>query len=93
VRSLKELEVEAYLAGALVTADLYARTEDALEFEFKLVRLEEERLDLQDQNDDLRRLSEDYEQYLSDYEKDVTKLKARVEELEFAAWRLEELEK
>lgn len=93
MKTLNELEREAYLAGATLMADLYARTEDALLLEFKIEQLEEDKLDLQDENDDLLRLSEDYEQYLSDYEKDVTKLKAKVEELEFVQWRLEQLEK
>ena len=93
MKTLNELERESYLAGATLMADLYSRTEDALLLEFKIEQLEEDKLDLQDENDDLRRLSEDYEQYLSDYEKDVTKLKAKVEELEFAQWRLEQLEK
>lgn len=93
MKTLRELEVEAYLAGALVMADLYARNEDGSILELKIEQLEEQKLDLQDEVDEFRRIAEDYEEYLTESEAKVHKLNGRIEVLEHAAWRLEQLEK
>jgi predicted RNase H-like nuclease (RuvC/YqgF family) len=93
MKTLRELEVEAYLAGALVMADLYARNEDGSILELKIEQLEEQKLELQDEVDEFRRIAEDYEEYLTESEAKVHKLNGRIEVLEHAAWRLEQLEK
>jgi len=66
MKTLRELEVEAYLAGALVMADLYARNEDGSILELQIEQLEEQKLDLQDEVDEFRRIAEDDEEYLTE---------------------------
>ena len=87
MKTLRELEVEAYLAGALVTAELYARTEEAeannsTAFTSQLWETEK-----------YQNLLRSCEEDLEDAEYTIFKLKGRLEELEFVAWRLEQLEK
>jgi phage shock protein A len=87
MKSLKELEVDAYLAGASVVADLYGRTEDAeannsTAFISQLW-----------ETDKYKELLRSCEEELEDAENTIFKLKGRIEELEFAEWRLEQLEK
>lgn len=87
MKTLRELEVEAYLAGALVMADLYARTEDAEannDTAFTSQVWETEKY---------KNLLLACEEDLEDAETIIFKLKGRLEELEFVAWRLEQLEK
>lgn len=87
MKSLKELEVEAYLAGAFVTVDVISQFEVMLserEAEIKLLEkridaLEEERSDLFDE--------------ISDLSQELHEKQGIIEDLEFKAWRLEELEK
>lgn len=87
MKSLRELELEAYLAGALIMAKLYARTEDAeannaTAFTTQLWETEK-----------YQNLLLACEEDLEDAETEIFKLRGRVEVLEFAAWRLEQLEK
>ena len=87
MKSLRELEVEAYLAGAVLLADLYARTEDAeannsTAFTSQVWETEK-----------YQNLLLACEEDLEDAETTIFKLKGRIEVLEFAAWRLEQLEK
>lgn len=87
MKSLRELEHEAYLAGALIVANLYARTEDAeannsTAFTSQVWETEK-----------YKNLLLACEENLKDAETEIFKLKGRIEVLEFAAWRLEQLEK
>lgn len=87
MKTLNELEREAYIAGALLMADLYARTKDAeahncIAFQAQVYETEK-----------LKELLEDSEEDLQEAETEVFKLKGRVEVLEFEQWRLEQLEK
>jgi cell division protein FtsB len=87
MQDLKELERTAYLSGALVTVDIMAKFEallDEREAEIKLLeqridKLEEERNDLFDE--------------ISDLSQELHEKQGIIEDLEFKAWRLEELEK
>ena len=87
MKSLKELEVEAYLAGAFVTVEVISQFETLLserEAEMKLLEkridaLEEERSELFDE--------------ISDLSQELLEKQGIIEDLEFKAWRLEELEK
>lgn len=87
MKTLNELEREAYLAGATLMADLYARTEDAeanndTAFTSQLWETEK-----------YQNLLASCEEDLEDAETEIFKLKGRIEVLEFAQWRLEQLEK
>lgn len=87
MKTLRELEREAYLAGAILMADLYARTEDAeahncIAFEAQVWETEQ-----------LKELLYDSEEDLQEAETEIFKLKGRIEVLEFDKWRLEQLEK
>jgi chromosome segregation ATPase len=87
MQDLKELERAAYLSGALVTVDIMSKFEallDEREAEIKLLeqridKLEEERNDLFDE--------------ISDLSQELHEKQGIIEDLEFKAWRLEELEK
>lgn len=87
MKTLNELEREAYLAGATLMADLYARAEDAeanndTAFTYQLSETEK-----------YQNLLASCEEDLEDAETKIFKLKGRVEVLEFEQWRLEQLEK
>lgn len=87
MKTLRELEREAYLAGAILMADLYARTEDAeanndTAFTSQLWETEK-----------YKNLLLDCEEDLEEAETEIFKLKGRIEVLEFDKWRLEQLEK
>lgn len=80
MKSCTELEREAYLAGAVVTADIISRFEVLLEErEAEIKLLEEERNELYDE--------------ISDLSQELHEKQGIIEDLEFKAWRLEELEK
>jgi cell division protein FtsB len=87
MKNLKELEVQAYLSGALVTVDIMSQFEALLEereteiklLEQRIDKLEEERTDLFDE--------------ISDLSQELHEKQGIIEDLEFKAWRLEELEK
>jgi predicted nucleic acid-binding Zn-ribbon protein len=85
--NLKELEVQAYLAGAVTTTDIMAQFEVLLEeseIEIKLLekrvdQLEEERNGLFDE--------------ISDLSQELHEKQGIIEDLEFKVWRFEEVEK
>lgn len=86
MKSLRELEVEAYLAGALVSADLYARTEDAevnncTAFTSQVYETEK-----------YIKLLYDAEQDLQESHTDIFRLNGKIAVLEDKIWRLEKLE-
>lgn len=87
MKSLRELEVEAYLAGAILMADLYARTEDAEAHNCKAFEAQVW------ETEKFKELLHDSEEDLQEAETEIFKLKGRVEVLEHVAWRLEQLEK
>lgn len=83
-KTLRELEVEAYLAGALIVAAMCAAQEDAILEERNLYeKLEKKKEDLQEQ---LEGLFED----LDDAYRENFELHGRLQEIE---WRMEQLEK
>ena len=87
MKTLRELEREAYLAGAILMADLYARTEDAeanndTAFTSQLWETEK-----------YKNLLLACEEDLEEAETEIFKLNGRIEVLEFDKWRLEQLEK
>lgn len=87
MQALKELEREAYLSGAFLTVEIINKFEallDERDSEIKLLekridKLEEERSDLFDE--------------ISDLSQELHEKQGIIEDLEFKAWRLEELEK
>lgn len=86
MKSLRELEVEAYLSGALVSADLYARTEDAeanncTAFTSQVHETEK-----------YIKLLHDAEQYLLESYADMFQLEGKIAVLQDKIWRLEKLE-
>jgi len=87
MKSLRELELEAYLAGALVVANLYARTEDA---EMNNSRAFEAQVE---ETERLEELLTELEEDLAEADTLIFKLSGRIEVLEHQAWRLEQLEK
>lgn len=86
MQSIKELEVEAYLAGASLTVEFINKFEALLEereseiknLEQRIDKLEEERNDLFDE--------------ISDLSQELHEKQGIIEDLEFKAWRLAELE-
>ena len=87
MQSMKELEREAYLSGATLTVGIIAKFEELLEqrdyqiaiLEERIENLEEERTELFDE--------------ISDLSQELHEKQGIIEDLEFKAWRLEELEK
>lgn len=87
MKSLRELEVDAYLAGALIQVDLYARTEDAeanncTAFTSQVYETEK-----------YIKLLYDAEQDLQESYADIFRLNGRIAVLEDKIWRLEQIEK
>jgi len=83
-KSVNELEREAYIAGAVVTADLYATIIDKHTADSECVKALEQELD-----DRLLELEELYEDY-DETNRENYELRGRLEEAE---WRLLDLEK
>lgn len=87
MKSLKEIELEAYLAGALVTVDVINQFEVMLSEREAEIKLLEKRIDkLEEEQSDL------YDE-ISDLSQELHEKQGILEDLEFKAWRLEELEK
>jgi hypothetical protein len=86
MKSLKELEVEAYLAGALVAAELYARIEDAEANNDTAFTSQV------DETEKYIKLLYDCEQDLQESYTDIFRLKGKIAVLEDKIWRLEKLE-
>jgi cell shape-determining protein MreC len=84
MKSPKELEVEAYLAGATVVAQMYAFHEDAILDERILYAK------LENKNEDLKQQLEDLFEDLDEAYRENFELRGRLEEIE---WRMEQLEK
>ena len=85
--TLNELEREAYIAGALVTVDVISRVEALLsEREIEIKALEKRINKLEEERDDL------FDE-ISDLSQELHEKQGIIEDLEFKAWRLEELEK
>mgnify|MGYP000175578326 CR=1 FL=1 len=87
MKSCTELEREAYLAGAVVTVDIISRFEVLLEEREAEIKLLEQRVDkLEEERSDL------FDE-ISDLSQELHEKQGIIEDLEFKAWRLEELEK
>jgi hypothetical protein len=86
MKSLKELEVEAYLAGALVSAELYTRTEDAEANNDTAFTSQV------DETEKYIKLLYDCEQDLMESFSDIFQLQGKIAVLEDKIWRLEKLE-
>lgn len=87
MQSLKELEREAYLSGASVTVDIMSKFEALLEEREAEIKLLEKRIDkLEEERNDL------FDE-ISDLSQELHEKQGIIEDLEFKAWRLEELEK
>lgn len=87
MQDLKELEREAYLSGATLTVGIIDKFEELLEEREAEIKLLEERIDsLEQEQDNL--FAE-----ISDLCQELHEKQGIIEDLEFKAWRLEELEK
>ncbi len=86
MKNLTELEREAYLAGAVVTVDILQQFENILQEKIDEVALLEKRIDkLEEERNDL------FDE-ISDLSQELHEKQGIIEDLEFKAWRLAELE-
>lgn len=84
MKNLNELEVEAYLSGALVTVDIVSKFETLLEERETEIKLLEKRIDkLEEERDDL------FDE-ISELSQELHEKQGIIENLEFKIWSLEE---
>ncbi len=87
MQALRELERTAYISGALVTVDIMSKFEALLDEREAEIKLLEDRIDkLEEEQNDL------FDE-ISDLSQELHEKQGIIENLEFKAWRLEELEK